>query len=316
MRLDQAIGRYRSFQEARGDAECHRKECARILEAFRKRAGDCLLGEVTPDELQGFLAEVRSRPGTRGRERVSDLTVTAYHRTLGAFFGWAEREGLVEKSPMARVPRPKAATVLVRPFSEEQVKKLLAQPDPTTFAGLRDLALMCFLLDTGCRISEALSLELPHLDLGRRIARVLGKGRREREVPFGRCAEDWLRGYLDRRLASEATAYVFTNEYGERLTRHAATRRIGAYGRQAGLRGVRASAHTFRHTFSVNWLLGDGEYKGDALSLQRILGHSSPAMTQRYVHLTGQDLARLHERLSPADRLVPRPPQPGRRRRL
>jgi integrase/recombinase XerD len=77
------------------------------------------------------------------------------------------------------------------------------------------------------------------------------------------------------------------------------------------------SPHTFRHTFSVAWLLGDGEFKGDAISLQRILGHRSPAMTQRYVDLTSQDLGRLHARLSPADRMAA-PPEAtaGRRRRL
>jgi integrase/recombinase XerD len=205
---------------------------------------------------------------------------------------------------------------LIRPFSEEQIQKLLAQPDPGSFTGLRDMALMCFLLDTGLRISECLSLTFEALDLSRRTARVLGKGRKERIVPLGTRTLAWLDRYLERRRQSEDTPYVLVNQYGEHLTANAVSHRIAAYGRSAGLRGVRVSPHTFRHTFSVNWLLGNGEYKGDTLSLQAILGHSTPAMTQRYVHLAGHDLRKLHDRLSPVDQLIAPPPPTERRKRL
>jgi integrase/recombinase XerD len=175
---------------------------------------------------------------------------------------------------------------------------------------------MCFLLDTGCRISECLTLTLEELDLDRRLARVLGKGKKERQVPFGARTRAWLERYLEKRQKSDASPYVFVNQYGEQLTVNAMSHRVAQHGRRAGLRGVRVSPHTFRHTFSLNWLVGNGEYKGDTLSLQKILGHSTPAMTQRYVHLAGHDLRKLHDRLSPADQIVAAPPPTERRRRL
>lgn len=314
MTLIEAISDYHSYQEARGDSLSHQKECTRILQSLANHVGEQPLGDVTAEQIRSYIGAIRMRRGVKGRQQVSDLTVFAYYRTLAAFFRYLETHELIVGNPMKRVPKPRIGDYLIQPFSDEQIKKLLAQPDVTTFTGLRDCTLMCFLLDTGCRISECLMLTLDDLDVPRRVARVLGKGKRQRDVPYGVHTAAWLECYLERRRKSVTTDLVFVNEYGERLTRHAASRRIAAYGRQAGLRGVRVSPHTFRHTFGVNWLLGDGEYKGDALSLQRILGHSTSAMTQRYVHFTSQDLGKLHTRLSPANRLVQQPP--NRRHRI
>jgi integrase/recombinase XerD len=316
MKLSLAIQEHQAFQLSRGDAESHRRDCARVLNFLQEALGDLELTQITGDDLREFQTTVRQRPGKRGKAQVSDLTVLAYYRVLSAFFHRLEEEGQLASNPMRPVPRPKVGQYLIRPFSEEQVKKLLEQPDLASFTGLRDAALMCFLLDTGLRISECLSLTFDALDLPRRTARVLGKGKKERIVPFGARTLAWVERYLERRRQSDDTPFVFVNQYGEQLTANAMSHRIAGYGRKAGMRGVRVSPHTFRHTFSVNWLLGNGEYKGDTLSLQAILGHSTPAMTQRYVHLAGQDLRKLHDRLSPVDQLIAPPPPAERRRRL
>lgn len=314
MKLSAAIQEHASFQEARGDAASHRRDCLRVLTRLQEHLGDLELHEITVEDLREFQTAVRKRPGRKGKPQVSDLTVLAYHRALSAFFNRLEAEETLPVNPMRRVPRPKVGQYLVKPFTEEQLKKLLEQPDVGTFTGLRDMALMCFLLDTGCRIAEVLSLTLEELDLERRTATVLGKGKKERLVPFGARTLAWLERYLEKRWQSDACPNVFVNQYGEPLTVNAMSHRIAQYGRRAGLRGVRVSPHTFRHTFSVNWLLGNGQYKGDTLSLQTILGHSTPAMTQRYVHLAGQDLRKLHDRLSPVDQMVAAPPSERRRR--
>lgn len=316
MKLSLAVQEHQSFQEARGDAATHRRDCARVLHFLQDALGELELAQITVEDLREFQTAVRQRPGKRGKAQVSDLTVLAYYRVLSAFYHRLEEEGQLASNPMRRVPRPKVGQYLIRPFSEEQVKKLLEQPDSQTFTGLRDLVLMCFLLDTGLRISECLSLTFEALNLPGRTARVLVKGRKERIVPFGTRTRAWLERYLERRRQSEDTPFVFVNQYGEQLTANAMSHRIAGYGRKAGLRGVRVSPHPFRHTFSVNWLLGNGEYKGDTLSLQTILGHSTPAMTQRYVYLAGQDLRKLHDRLSAVDQLVAPPPPTERRRRL
>lgn len=314
MQLSSGITSYLEFQEARGDTTSHRKDCARVLDLLRSHLHDPDMPEITSEALLGFMVAARRRPGKKGRRQVSDHTIAAYHRTLGAFFRYAEGQCWTLINPMHGVPKPRVAEYLIQPFSEDQVQKLLSQPDAATFTGLRDVTLMCFLLDTGCRIAEALSLSYDDVDLEVRTARVMGKGRKERSVPFGVTTRAWLVRYLERRRESAATNYVFVNEYGEKLTTSAMSHRVSKYGRDAGLRGVRATPHTFRHTFAVNWLLGNDDYKGDAISLQRILGHSTPAMTQRYVHFAGQDLRKLHDRLSPADQMASPPPQ--RRKRL
>ena len=314
MKLSEAIRDHLAFQEARGDSQCHQRDCLRVLTKFQEHVGDLELSEVTVEDLREFQTAIRQRPGRKGK--LSDHSVLAYHRALSAFFNRLEADEVLTRNPMRRVPRPKVGQYLVRPFTEEQLKKLLEQPDAATFTGVRDLALMCFLLDTGCRIAECLSLTVEELDLGRRLVRVLGKGKKERQVPFGARTRAWLERYLEKRQRSDASPYVFVNQYGEQLTVSAMSHRIAQHGRRAGIRGVRVSPHTFRHTFSLNWLVGNGEYKGDTLSLQKILGHSTPAMTQRYVHLAGSDLRKLHDRLSPADQIVAAPPPTERRRRL
>jgi len=251
MQLSAAITAYARFQEARGDAASHRRDCARVLALLRQQLVGPELAEVTSDDLRDFMITVRQRPGNNGHRPVTDATLCAYYRTLRAFFRWVQESGWIGRDPMRGVPKPKVGEYLIRPFSEEQVKKLLAQPDPETFTGLRDVTLMCFLLDTGCRISEALALTAEEWNLELRSARVLGKGTKERVVPFGVTTRAWLDRYLERRKESALTPYVFVNQYGERLTASAMGHRFAAYGRQAG---VRVSPHTFRHTFAVNWL--------------------------------------------------------------
>jgi integrase/recombinase XerD len=250
MRLRAAVSDYLANQETRGDSVSHRKECARILGSFLGRLGDLALEDIQASELRDFLAEVRRRPG-RKNGQVSEHTVKAYHRTLAAFFRHLASEALLATNPMARVPKPKLPQELVRPFSEEQLRRLLAQPDPHRFTGLRDRTLMCLLLDTGARISECLSLRLQDVDLEQRVLRVYGKGGRERIVPFGERTAEWLERYLARRCESIASDYLFINQFGERLLRTSVAKRFAVYGRRAGIEGVRVSPHTFRHTFGV-----------------------------------------------------------------
>ena len=314
MKVSEAVKSYQTFQESRGDSPSHRKESGRILHSFAAAYGDPELVEVSSEIIQEFLLNVRRRPGKRGKANVSDFTVFAYYRTLAAFFNHLQRQGTLNANPMKNVPKPRIGTYLIRPFTPDQIKRILAQPDVSTFTGLRDMALMCFLLDTGCRVSECLSLTLTDLDLKQRTARVMGKGNKERIVPFGESTAEWLTYYLEQRKKSRQSDRVLVNDFGELLTRYTVCHRIEAYGTKAGVEGVRVSPHMFRHTFAVSWLKGQENYKGDTVSLQTILGHHSPEMTRRYVYLASQDLRALHDRLSPVDHMAEPPPSPGRRR--
>jgi integrase/recombinase XerD len=315
MNLTTAILQYSLHQEARELTPSHRQECRRILGVLHEHLGDRRVDEITTEALERFLTSIRRRPGLKGRKTVSDTTLRAYYRTLASFFRFLEEREIIPKNPMRLIAPPKVKEELIRTFSDEQIERLFAEMDITTFTGLRDRAYVSFLLDTGCRRNEALGLTFDDLDLEGRQARVLGKGGKERVVFFGDTTTAWLERYLERRRESDLTTYVFISQDGTQLTGNAVTGRMAAYGKRAGIRGVRVSPHTLRHTFGVRWLAGDGDYKGDEISLQRILGHSSPVMTRRYAQLRTRDLGQLHRRLSPANRLVP-PPPPEKHRRL
>jgi integrase/recombinase XerD len=128
---------------------------------------------------------------------------------------------------------------------------------------------------------------------------IVGKGGRPRTVFYGESVALLLRRYLKRRGASQPDDLLFVNSLDEPLLRFAMSERVHDYGQAAGIKGKRVSPHTLRHTFAVTWLMGGG----DALSLQRLLGHTTPSMTSRYVNFASVDLAQLHSRVSPLDRL-------------
>ncbi len=250
--------------------------------------------EIRADDLRGFL-EAMKASGWK-----DDTTDSAF-RILRTFFRWLEREGLVLVNAMARVERPRRERRLIRPFSEEQLRAFLGVINTRTAVGSRDFALCVLLADTGLRISEALSLGLPDLDFGEGVARVLGKGRRERVVPLGQTVKRALLDWLKARGEIAGMDRVFCNRFGQPLHRRTILQTVHEYGRKAGIEGVRVSPHTLRHTFAVTYLRNGG----DVLTLQKILGHATLEMTRRYAELADSDSITRHRQASPLDRMGP-----------
>jgi integrase/recombinase XerD len=155
-------------------------------------------------------------------------------------------------------------------------------------------------MDTGLRISEAISLKLEDIDWNRNSVKVMGKGSKERIVPFGRAVRKALMAYLDRR-GNLDTDMLFVTEYGETVRRQKALEAIKALGKKAGITGVRVSPHTLRHTFAKTFLVNGG----DPFTLQQILGHTTLDMTRKYIALANSDLQTAHSKYSPADKLLP-----------
>ncbi len=141
IRLSEAVADYLATKEARGDSADHRKECARVLALLCEQLGDVPVERIEADELREFMVAVRSKTARRGR-RVSDHTIKTCHRTLAAFFRYCYDEGWMRPNPMARVPKPKFPQELVKPFSEDEIRKLLATPNTANFSALRDVGLM------------------------------------------------------------------------------------------------------------------------------------------------------------------------------
>ena len=268
----------------------------RELTGFLAGKGIEELAAVEPTHMRDFLSHLRQKGH-------SSQTVS---RTFGAVrcaFGFWHREGVLPKNPMLLVEKPRKEKHLIRPLSAEQAAKLIEQPDAGTFAGLRDRALMMLLMDSGLRVTEALSVEISRIDWMSCTLTVMGKGRKERSVPFSASTCQALLEYSRLRAQKFAGAlHFFVGRTGNWMERCRVRRTISRYGKRAGIEGVRVSPHTLRHTFAVFYIRNGG----DSFSLQEILGHSTLEMTRHYVHLARRDIAEQHKKFSPMEGLLGR----------
>jgi len=176
------------------------------------------------------------------------------------------------------------------------VESLLAAPDVSTPLGLRDRAMLELLYATGLRVSELVGLQLPQLRLDSGFLVAFGKGSKERIVPVGESAEDWVKRWLrDVRpqVAKGRHQTVFVNYAGDPLARNGFWKILKAYGVQAGIRGL--SPHVLRHSFATHLL----EHGADLRAVQTMLGHADISTTQIYTHIHQQRLKTLYDRFHP-----------------
>lgn len=236
-------------------------------------------------------------------------TLETRFRHLRTFFGFLHREGLLLANPAAALERPRVERRLIRPFTEDQFAATLAQIRGDAL-GLRDRALLLLLADTGLRISEALGLKLGELDLAGNTAVVMGKGRKERRVCWGETARRALLAWLRTRPEGRDTDHVFCNHFGGRLGSTPFQHRLKEYTRRAGIAANRLSCHALRHFWACQYL----KNTGDIVTLSRLLGHTTLAMSKRYLNLTDDEvLAKARQVGSVLDRMDA---LPGDRRRI
>jgi integrase/recombinase XerD len=175
---------------------------------------------------------------------------------------------------------------------------LLAAPDTSTTRGLRDRAMLELLYSTGLRVSELVGLSLQQINLQAGVLRVMGKGSKERIMPLGEVAEDWINEYLlearPALIADYASDTVFTGRSGKPLTRQAFWYAIKKYAVVAGI-NTHLSPHTLRHAFATH-LLNHG---ADLRVVQMLLGHSDLSTTQIYTHVARERLNKLHQQHHP-----------------
>ncbi len=269
------------------------------LKLFRLCHEDCQLECPSPtvcptSHLQTFLWWL-------ARRGVRPISQQTYYRSLRVFFRWLVHEGFRDDTPTSKVPMPKANEPLPRTVTQEHFLAAIATLNPKKFCDLRNLALFVMALDTGARLSELLTLRVGQLDLQNRCAKVVGKGNRERVIVFGQQTTSLLLRYLTMRsvklgsCSNETFVFVYAN--GAPLDARYVNRAWHRAQERANLTPL--PFHGLRHGFARVWLLRGG----DAISLQILLGHKSPAMTRRYVTLWGTDLQRLHAQVSPIDKL-------------
>lgn len=274
---------------------------------FLRREG---LEQCGPHEMRAFFAYLRRShedPGGRWdneheRDPLRPSSIRMYHAMLRAFWGFVVAEGALEVSPMATLKSPVAHPDQIQPFSPEQQRALVDAARKSRHRE-RNVALVLFLLDTGCRVSECCALVYEDLSFAERSCRVRGKGDKERVVCYGAETARALWAAL-RNHSREPTAPLWLSRSGKNaggpLTRFGLQIIIEELGKAASIQGVRCSPHTLRHTFAVNYLRAGG----DAFALQVLLGHSNPSITARYVNYARADIQEQHRRLSPLDRVL------------
>jgi integrase/recombinase XerD len=230
------------------------------------------------------------------------ITVRSSARVLSClrrFYRYQVREGRIPRDPSALIESPKLGRPLPDSLSESDVETLLASPQTDSYQGLRDRAMLEFLYACGLRVSELVSLRLNQINLHAGVLRVFGKGNKERMVPVGEHALDWLERYIQiarpKLLNGKlSTSALFVTNRGEAMTRQAFWYMIKRHARKAGIQ-KRLSPHTLRHAFATH-LLNHG---ADLRSVQMLLGHSDLSTTQIYTHIAQARLKELHRKHHP-----------------
>lgn len=275
------------------------RDLRRYLE-FCTGRGITAADQVTEADLGDFLAWLR-----QGSAEHPPLSASSAARTLVAvrgFHRFAQREGIAENDPGRQVRPPAAAKRLPKALTVSEVLAILTSTGGSAAEplGLRDRALLEFLYGTGARISEATGLDIEDLDLEGGVARLHGKGGKERLVPLGSHAREALDAYLVRArpgFVVSAQPAVFLNARGGRLSRQSAWSILNAAAGRAGITSE-VSPHTLRHSFATHLLDGGA----DVRVVQELLGHASVTTTQVYTKVTVDHLREVYALAHPRAR--------------
>ncbi len=222
--------------------------------------------------------------------------------TLRSFFKYLIREQVISSNPAKSVSTPKVEKTLPTTLSVDEAFRLMESPqslpekssDVSKENRLRDRAILELLYSSGLRVGELVGLNLNQLNSDLGIARVMGKGRKERIVPVGVKAIEALKAYLEDRGVFRGEGPIFVNSFGGRLTTRSVGRLIKKYTRHSGI-FRKVSPHSLRHTFATH-LLDAG---ADIREIQEMLGHSSLSTTQRYTHVSMGKLMEVYDRAHP-----------------
>lgn len=248
--------------------------------------------------IHGDAADLQAYLGHRFRNRTRATSAARLLSSLKRFYRYCLRQGRIQSDPTLRIDSPKLPRGLPRSLTEEDVESLLAAPPVEEALGLRDKAMLETLYASGLRVSELVALKLGQVSQDMGIVRVVGKGSKERLVPLGEEALDWIRRYVTQArpelLGGRASDDLFVTARGGAMTRQMFWQLLRRYSLQAGLKKP-VSPHTLRHAFATH-LLNHG---ADLRVVQLLLGHSDISTTQIYTHVARERLKQLHAKHHP-----------------
>jgi len=268
----------------------YRTDLKKFSEWLQKSSRPTLV-EVQRSDLLDYLAY-------RSEEQHSPRSSARMLSSLRRFYAYCLRKNLIKDNPTRLLDSPKLGRPLPNSISEDEVERLLTAPDLNTNLGLRDRAMLELLYATGLRVSELVNLSDTQVSLRQGVLRVTGKGDKERLVPIGEEAVNWLEKYIqvarpELAQQSQSGALFLTNRKSG-MTRQAFWYLIKRYAKQEDIRS-HLSPHTLRHAFATH-LLNHG---ADLRAVQMLLGHSSVSTTQIYTHVAKARLKALHSKHHP-----------------
>jgi integrase/recombinase XerD len=301
--LDRAAAAYLDhLRVERGLSEATISAYGGDLRAFEAHAGPGW--DRGPEAAVRFLAS-SARGARRGTEGLAPTSLRRRAAAIRAFYRFAYAEGLIGVDVAAQLDLPRQSRLLPETLSVAEVEALLEATggEDGEPRAVRDRALLELLYAAGLRVSEALGLDREDLSLEGGFVRVIGKGDRERLVPVGEIAIDWLSRWIDgprgswistSHVAPIRGGPVFVTERGRRLARQQAWATVKRSADRAGL-AERVSPHTLRHSFATHLLEGGADLR----VVQELLGHASISTTQLYTHLTGERIREIYARAHP-----------------
>jgi integrase/recombinase XerD len=263
----------------------YRRDLQGLLQWVRLRAqGATLTGLQEIDLLVYIAAQHTATKASSASRRLS---------TFKRFYRWAVRERLMSHDPTVRLEAPRQPVRMPSSLTEAQVEALLSAPDVNESIGLRDKAMIELMYASGLRVSELVDLKAVQLSLADGVVRVTGKGSKERLVPFGAEAADWITRYAAEArpaiLGGQSSDALFVTSRGEGMSRQMFWKLIRKYSVLAGIT-QHLSPHTLRHAFATH-LLNHG---ADLRVVQMLLGHADISTTQVYTHVARERLRQLH----------------------
>lgn len=262
----------------------YRRDMAGYLEYLRHHEKSWQ--QATRDDLRGFFRALYGRG-------LSARSVARHLVSLRNFYRFELDRGTIDSDPSRDFDTPEIGHSLPKYLAAEEVEALLAQPDLSTPAGIRDKAMLELLYATGLRVSELVGVRWSDFDPNLGLVRCLGKGGKERLIPVGKSALRAVEGYVrsGRRafLKDKAAPFLFLNQHGGKLSRVGFWKILAGYGRKAGIR-TPITPHLIRHSFATHLL----ERGADLRSIQLMLGHSDISTTQVYTHVLKERLKQVY----------------------
>ena len=244
-------------------------------------------GQVTPSAVQFMLAKSR-------KQGLHEKSLALRLSALRQFFSYLNQQGELNINPASGISAPKQGKHLPKNIDNEQIQQLLAD-DSKSPIDLRDKAILELMYSSGLRLSELQGLNLNNINIRAREVRVVGKGNKERLLPFGRYASQAIQQWLKvRSLFNPKDEALFVSQLGNRLSHRAIQKRVETWGRRQGLNS-HLNPHKLRHSFATHML----EATSDLRAVQELLGHRHLSTTQIYTHLDFQHLANVYDQAHP-----------------